>query len=229
MTIHKPSVPNWASFVRKAAEEVDAKFTRRDWTSTYPGHGEYSAKGAYAIDFMISTRSMGDKICAYLVANRKRLGLRYLIWNRRIINWGRDGQNARWKTYFNASSSDPSKNHTNHVHASFEPDGAYVPIKPAGNRFPPATKEIFLDKLEPGVKDSDSVWHLQNLLNAVQEPDIKRDGDYGPATVAAVRQFQLSCGWDEESSRGDVGPATLGLLIAKAGKGYQSYKVERQS
>jgi hypothetical protein len=132
MTIHK-SGSAWKPFVRQVAEEVDAKFPRSDWTSTYPGHGENSAVGAYAIDFMCS-KSTGDKIRDYLVKNRKRLAIRYIIWYRVWINWGTDGEDAKWKPYFdgNARNADgtpnPSRQHTNHVHVSCEPDGKYIPL-----------------------------------------------------------------------------------------------------
>lgn len=134
MAIHESST-NWKPFVRSAALEVDAKFPRRDWTSTYPGHGENSSVGAYAVDFMCD-KATGDKIYAYLVANRKRLGIRYVIWYRRWINWGTDGDGAKSKPYFdgyavNANGTpNPSRQHTNHVHASFEVNGKHIPLVP---------------------------------------------------------------------------------------------------
>jgi hypothetical protein len=131
MAIHSSS-KHWTPSVNKAAREVDAKFPRPEWTFTYPEHGENSSVGAYAVDFMCS-KAKGDAIFAYMRKHRKRLGVRYLIWDGWWINWGTDGDDAKLKPYFNRfavnkdGSPNPSKRHTNHVHASFETWAKYVP------------------------------------------------------------------------------------------------------
>jgi hypothetical protein len=85
---------------------------------TYPGHHPSMNK---AWDFMISSRSQGDRIAGHLWANRQRLRLWYLIWNRRIISMTRPG--AGWLPYFDGMSSNPNRAHTNHVHASWYANG----------------------------------------------------------------------------------------------------------
>lgn len=127
MTIHESS-KHWDSHTRGMAKEVDALYPASDWTSTYAHHGEGSAVGAYAIDFMC-TKSRGDKIAAYIVKHRKRMGVRYVIWYGRVINWGLDGDGAKWKRYFNADNSNPSKSHKNHVHVSRQPGRKYTPAE----------------------------------------------------------------------------------------------------
>lgn len=159
MTLHKPSLAVWAPAPKAAATEVDALFPRADWTSTYPGHGEiYSRahgpgsganRGQYAVDFMVSNRALGDRIAAYLWANRKRLGIRYVIWFRRIISeTGRAP--GQWLPYVNPVPSKrgtASGDHTNHPHASFYSDATYTP--PSGTTSPasPGMEDRYMDRI----------------------------------------------------------------------------------
>ena len=139
MVMYQPSLAVWAPFVRSAATEVDAEFPRPDWTSTYPGHGEiYPAikgqanRGQYAVDFMVSSRAIGDRIADYLWTNRKRLGIRYVIWYRRIRS--ETSGDGNWRPYVNPVPSKrgtASGDHTNHPHASFYSNGHYTPPAPS--------------------------------------------------------------------------------------------------
>jgi tape measure domain-containing protein len=91
------------------------------WASgggTYPGHHPSMSK---AWDFMISSTAAGNQIAGHLWANRARLRLWYLIWNRRIISMTRPG--SGWLPYFDGMSSNPNRAHTNHVHASWYANG----------------------------------------------------------------------------------------------------------
>lgn len=100
--------------VRAAAEEVGPKFGIKNI-------GGYRATGSVpnsdhpkglALDFMTFSKSKGDALSAFLIANASRLGITYVIW------WGKIWQNGQWKTY-----SGPSP-HIDHVHASFSSSGA---------------------------------------------------------------------------------------------------------
>lgn len=139
MTIHS-SGSVWSTSTRQVAVELDAKFPRRDWTSTYPGHGEISPstgeanKGQYAIDLMVSDRALGEKIAQYAWDNRKRLGIRYVIFWGRIISETSSNPN-KWVRYFAADDPNPSKSHHNHVHISRYSNKGYTPA--AGTVVPP--------------------------------------------------------------------------------------------
>ena len=83
-------------------------------------HGEHP-KGR-ACDFMMTSggeasgaqKARGDAMAAWAVANVDRLGLKYVIWFRRI--WTRS---EGWHAYNNPfGGNDPSGWHTNHVHIS---------------------------------------------------------------------------------------------------------------
>lgn len=66
-----------------------------------------------ANDFMVyRDREMGDWIANYLWANRARLGICWIIWNRRIRSTT-PGKSGNWTPYSGAST------HEDHVHANF--------------------------------------------------------------------------------------------------------------
>jgi hypothetical protein len=62
-----------------------------------------------AIDVM--TTEKGELVSQWAIANASRIGVKYIIWNRRI--W----QNGTWTKYTGSSP------HTNHVHISFLAQG----------------------------------------------------------------------------------------------------------
>lgn len=209
--IHDSS-KHWDEDVRLAALEVDKRYPRHEWTSTYPGHGENSAKGAYAVDFMCN-KSDGDKIAAYVWKNRKRLGVRYVIWDREIISETSSTPN-RWVRYFNGGSSNPSKAHTNHVHVSFYTNRKYSP--PAGSTPPigvpePVVAPVVINKpapvVAPVVKPVVSVkavqaalkvgadvgktgMIVQSALNAATGSKLTADGELGANSRAVAAGFQ---------------------------------------
>ncbi|AEV86816.1 hypothetical protein ACWT_5798 [Actinoplanes sp. SE50] len=77
-----------------------------------------------ACDFMMTSggeatgaeKARGDAMAAWAVANADRLGLKYVIWFRRI--WTR--RTGSWQPYQTIAGNDPSGWHTNHVHISVE-------------------------------------------------------------------------------------------------------------
>lgn len=219
MAIHGPSLKLWTdSDTLAVAQEVDAQFPRRDWTSTYPGHGEDGA--AYAIDYMCN-KSDGDKIAAYVWKNRVRLGVRYVVWNGKIISVSRIREG--WRRYYPSPrailKSPASAFHRNHVHQSTVPGFKYVSNEPLApnERRQPTTRIIYLDRLEPGVNDSDSVWWMQKCLNKVLPgTPLLLTGDYGPVTQKCVQDFQKMLG-DDIDPKGDIGPLQTRALVKQAG------------
>lgn len=80
-----------------------------------------------ALDLMItgvagSDDTAGDLIASYLWANRKRLGVKWIIWDRNIRSTT-PGKSGKWEPYRGKSP------HTDHVHVFFG-TGAYVPPTP---------------------------------------------------------------------------------------------------
>lgn len=67
-----------------------------------------------AIDIMTNVQKTGDRYANWFLANGGRLGVTYVIWNRRIYDL-RNGKG--WQPY-----SGPSP-HTDHVHVSFSENG----------------------------------------------------------------------------------------------------------
>jgi hypothetical protein len=59
-----------------------------------------------------SSKSYGDRLANYYIANASRLGVLYVIWFRRI--WL---PSSGWRSY-SRGNGDPSSDHTNHVHLS---------------------------------------------------------------------------------------------------------------
>lgn len=231
MTIHS-SGKVWVPFVRKGAEEVDAKFPRNAWTSTYPGHGEiYPAirgranVGQYAVDFMVNSKGEGDAIAAYLVKNAERLGVRYVIWYRKI--WSRTNKPSRWRTYRNPNPKlrgTASGDHTNHPHASFFSNGAYIPLPnanpvtpakpdPAGDYPRPKTTIVYLDKMVHGQKDSASVYWVQRRLRELGYDSVLKTGTYDDATEAGAKAWQISVGNDPQYCDGILGWNDLAALF----------------
>jgi hypothetical protein len=97
--------------VKAAAEEISARFQ-------ITNIGGYRATGSVpnsdhpkglAIDVM--TVAKGNLVANWTIQNAARLGVTYIIWNRRI--W----QDGKWSAY-----SGPSP-HTDHVHISFAGTG----------------------------------------------------------------------------------------------------------
>lgn len=120
------SLPNVKPWVVSAANELGSKFgigTVGGWNNTEVGkYGSRDHPLGLALDFM--TRA-GQPLADFAVSNAQRLGVTYVIWNRRIWN-----PTQGWKPY--TGTSNP---HTDHVHVSFRdtpPDGSVSGLSPAG-------------------------------------------------------------------------------------------------
>ncbi|MBM7788792.1 hypothetical protein [Tenggerimyces flavus] len=119
------------SHVRPVAEEIAERWVLYFiWGA--PGRGTGDHARGLALDFMTyelgggvdnpgpKRNFIGNEISAYVLANRARLNVTYLIWNRRIASPASNPPWS-WRAY---TGSNP---HTDHVHVSFETNGPYVP------------------------------------------------------------------------------------------------------
>lgn len=174
--------------------------------------GQSEHKEGRAFDWKVSaynTRQKGeaDALIAWLLktdsygnayANARRLGIMYMIWNKRI--W--KAYDARWQDYSGAN------NHTDHVHFSFGWNGAkkvtsywdgsvaqidfgprvsprITPVRTLGNL---SVQRTYGDtSLRYGSQGS-TVAYLQKKLQ------VPADGDYGSTTATAVAHFQVDQG-----------------------------------
>ncbi len=99
-------------YVRQDAELLANMFAIRDaggWRASdpFPDH-----PSGHAVDFMIpaSEKAKGDALVAYIIANAKALGVKYLIWYRQSWN----AKTGKWSKY--TSTDNP---HTDHVHVTW--------------------------------------------------------------------------------------------------------------
>lgn len=97
--------------VQAFADEA-ARLFGVDHFLTYPGHQNTPD---LALDTFAS-KSQGDRLCEWAIANWKRLGLDYIIWQQRIYN---PEITPHWRDM--ADRGSPTANHRDHVHATFEP------------------------------------------------------------------------------------------------------------
>lgn len=88
--------------------------------------------------------------------------------------------------------------------------------KPEPVEYPaPTSGEVYLDKLNPGQTDSDSVAYVQDWLEMVLKVALPRTGDYDTATAAAVKAYQRDVlNDDPEYVDGDLGERqTVALAV----------------
>lgn len=98
--------------VAAAADEITATFGISN-IGGFASSGHISGSDHYtglALDVMTGNSGKGDMIAAWALANAQRLGVKYVIWNRRYN--GLDGKG--WVAYTGTSP------HTDHVHISFK-------------------------------------------------------------------------------------------------------------
>ena len=76
---------------------------------------------------------------------------------------------------------------------------------------------VFLSKLHPGVKDSDSVWQYQVALKNIGLYTQVPTAEYGSKTTAAVKAFQLADPDLKVDADGDTGPLTARKVFVAAG------------
>lgn len=100
-------------------------------------------------------RQLCQNIAAYLLEHRVRLGLTYVIWDRRIAS-ARSSPAWSWRAY------DGSNPHTDHVHVSFVREHTYTP--PKGDKMPLTDEDLG--------RVAKVVWRSDIIRNAsVTDPD----------------------------------------------------------
>jgi len=112
--------------VRQSAPEIRGFIGR----AARPGNPTSDHPAGNAVDVMIPDYrspagvAVGDRIAAWLLANRKQLGVKYVVWNERI--WSVQRQDEGWRDYCSTGvpCGDDSSSHRNHIHVSTYGDSA---------------------------------------------------------------------------------------------------------
>jgi hypothetical protein len=125
------------------ATEIIQKFGVRTTYAWRPVDPFPDHPSGLAVDFMISDlpngHAVGQQIADYVAANGGRLGVKYLIWNRRSFNVKR----GTWEPY--TSTTNP---HTDHVHVTWNSDGLVgISIPVANTTDTAAVSNPLLDQL----------------------------------------------------------------------------------
>lgn len=124
MTINRDNkITDWNAGVRPKVERLNAEFPTLAW-GTYGGHHPTPGRASDGMVPNYKTKAgntLGWKAARWAWANRKSLGIWYVIFDGRWIT-ETDGANAQWKTYYPAKSAlhrPDSAYHRDHVHVSF--------------------------------------------------------------------------------------------------------------
>lgn len=147
----------------------------------------------------------GDTLASTL-ANVRDPRVKYIIWNRRIFS-KRSGRWA-WRSY---NGPNP---HTSHVHLSIQPNASYA--SKAAWDLSAIANELRLGRRSPAVKALQEQLHTLIAAKVMEIPQIDADGDFGPATEAAVRQFQRQSRLAIDGFAGRGTLAALGPAAAAA-------------
>ncbi|GAB3750010.1 hypothetical protein [Microlunatus parietis] len=156
-----------------------------------------------ALDFMITGPGLGmvvgNLIASYLWKNRKRLGVKWVIWDEHIRSTS-PGKSGRWEDYRGASK------HEDHVHVFFG-TGAYVAPPVAGGGGGSAVKVVDLSQLieaaerdtdrkqggtTPGAADDVKIVEAALKAEGLLSARYARDGSFGSLTVKAYSKWQES-------------------------------------
>lgn len=136
-----------------------------------PGRGTGDHARGLALDFM--TYELGDgvdepgpvrdwvgsQIAAYVLANRRRLNVSYVIWRRRIASAVSEPPWS-WRPY---TGDNP---HTDHVHVSFRFAGTYTPPPTVEGEDPMTPEEIE----QVAQRSAELVW-FERLRNPAASPE----------------------------------------------------------
>jgi hypothetical protein len=188
------TVPAPRPHVQAFADAIFEKFGTP--SGTYNGHDPTPDR---ALDTFAS-KAQGDGIVQFGIANWDLFGLMYHIW-RQMIN-SQDGRGWRWM----GDRGSPTQNHMDHVHDSFNEWGPAVP----GTSEPAAPALTCEEQIWMQGDEGDCVIGIQDHLNRY-DAGLVVDGDYGPATRAAVTKFQQVHGLAPD---GVVGLKTWPVLIS---------------
>lgn len=109
--------------------------TGADNFGTYNGH-DPSIDRALDIFVPVSSRTLGDAICDFAQQNEERYGVHYVIYRQHI--WNPDITN-NWRPM--ADRGNPTQNHFDHVHVSFDASAPMADDKPAPAPIPEPQEE----------------------------------------------------------------------------------------
>jgi hypothetical protein len=189
--------------VQAVANAIEA----RGWASsfgTYPGHSDPEGP-TQAVDIFTPDNPHGwalqDSICEFLIANARRLGIRYIIRREHIWNIERAAEGWRRQRHYGNRRLD----HYDHVHAT-----CYAtwegPLEEG--ELPPDPTTPCEERLFRRGDQDRCVHYIQRLLRK-RGYYLDDDGDFGERTEYVVVRFQRSNGLDQD---GIVGPKTWAAL-----------------
>lgn len=195
--------------VASAANMLAAKFgikTMYGWrpVDQFPDH-----PSGLAVDFMISNlsngKAVGDALAAYVVANYKALGVKYVIWYRQV--WNAERLSDGWHKY--TSTSNP---HTDHVHVTwYATPGSGNLVDPGGG-----TQTVGL----PGVDQVQALFNLfkdinQTISFMTDPQNAVRAGLFiAGAILIAIGIFR----WENVSGAVQSGVSTVGKAVKNASR-----------
>lgn len=166
------------------------------------GAGGDHAKGL-ALDFMVfENAAAGHWIANYIMANAKRLGVQYMMWNHRIWNVDKDKYGVwRWV----ADRGSVTENHMDHVHVTFKSSSMkYVP--PVSVTLPPSASKPNLK----GLLVEDGKMGLKTRKGLQKMWGVKADGELGPNSRKAGQK------WANVKQDGNWGPTSRKAIQRKA-------------
>lgn len=149
------------------------------------------------------SKTFGDKIRDYLITHAKRLGINGIIWDRHVTGFPHADNPPYRGPYGQERPYSGSSPHTDHNHVEVDS----TPYRKPGAYPTPTTRVVYVDKIRPGQKASDSVYWVQKALG------VPLTGNYDQATVTAAKKFQADAGDDVVD--GDLGPLDLAALFAQ--------------
>lgn len=104
--------------VRPKVDEVLSRFGRDIITHVWGPGPNPDHNNLRCCDFMVPSIAAGDQVANYLIANKDRLGVQGIIWNRQVMGFPENGgqyagPSGVWRPYSGASP------HTDHPHVQF--------------------------------------------------------------------------------------------------------------
>lgn len=165
-----------------------------------------------ALDLMITGpglgKVVGNLLASYLWKNRKRLAVKWIIWDGHIRSTS-PGKSGQWEPYHGASD------HSDHVHVFFGTAGYVAPPAAGGGSGSPV-KVVDLSQLvkaatldtgrkqggtTPGAGDDVKIVEAALKREGLLSSRYARDGSFGSLTVKAYARWQESAAGG--SYRGD--------------------------